>query len=93
MPPRDSALTQAQVNHALNIQYFQGSVPAGGRAGNWHEGQFEPWALQFGYPGGMPLYAHVNPGNYHIYWLNDGHQAPIILMPGQTPADYQIYPN
>lgn len=84
MPPVNSALTQQQVNAALNIQWFPGSTPAG----PWHYGQFEPWAIQYGYPNGMPLYAHVNPGNYHIYWLNDGHQAPIILTPGQTPANY-----
>lgn len=93
MPPPtlDTDVTQAQVDAAVNIDDFEGAVPGKKK---WHEGIFEPWALKFGYPEGKATYGEcvVGTDSYHIYWLNDGHQAPIILKKGQTPADYGISP-
>jgi hypothetical protein len=94
LPTPGSQVTVEQVNHALNIKQFPGATP-GDKA--WHEGQFEPWMLQFGYPEGKALYANVNcPGagaaGYHIYWLNDGNDAAIILKTGETPAKYNVQP-
>ena len=89
LPEQDEKLTQEQVNLAVNLDSFPDSTP--GDKG-WHEGLFEPWALSFGYPEGKPMYASVNPGGYHIYFLNDKHQAPIILKKGETPSTYGIEP-
>ncbi|MFZ7092714.1 hypothetical protein [Primorskyibacter sp. 2E233] len=91
LPTEDSAVTQAQVNAAVNLANFPGAVP--GEKG-WHYGQLEGWAFEFGYPEGIPIYAECVAGgaSYHIYWLNDGHQAPIILGIGQTPATYGVMP-
>lgn len=92
MPPptEGSAVTADQVAASVNIASFPGAAP--GR--NWHIGQLEGWAFQFGYPSGMPVYGSVTVGgtDIHIYFLNDGHQQPIILRPGQTPADYDVAP-
>lgn len=90
-PPIDSAVTQEQVDASVNIDDFPGATP-GAKA--WHTGLFEPWAMEFGYPDGMPVYAEciVEAASYHIYWLNDGHQAPIILKKGQTPETYDVHP-
>lgn len=88
LPDEDSKVTQDQIKQALNSDKFPDSKPGK----NWHDGQFEPWALDFGYPDGKPRYGSVEPGGYHIYWLNDGHQAPIILKPGETPDNYGIKP-
>jgi len=90
LPPENSAVTQDQINAAINIGNFPGSTPGS----NWHYGQFEPWALQFGYENGMPLYGSVifNGASVHMYWLNDGHQQPIIMTNGQTPATYGVEP-
>ena len=89
MPNEGSPLTQLQINASINILSFAGSSPGGK---DWHKGLFEPWALDFGYSDGRPLYANVMPGDYHIYWLNDGHQQPIILKPRETPATYGVSP-
>ena len=88
MPPPaiGSFVTQAQINNAVNRASFQGAVP--GNAG-WHLGQFEPWALTHGYPGGAPIYGHVSfqGMQIHIYYLPALDRA-IILRMGQTPAQY-----
>lgn len=90
-PTLGSAVTQDQVNAAVNIADFPAATPG---AKEWHTGLFEPWTIPFGYPDGMAVYGEVVVGeaSYHIYWLNDGHQAPIILKQGQTPADYGVEP-
>ena len=91
LPDEGSDVTQKQVDASVNIGSFAGATP--GTKG-WHYGQFEPWALQFGYEDGMPLYGEckVDGNSYHIYWLNDKHQAPIILKQNETPATYGITP-
>jgi hypothetical protein len=85
-PTEGSPLTQDQVAGALNIQQFPGATP--GFKG-WHTGLFEPWAMSYGYSNGMPLYANVMPGNYHIYFLPT-RQATIILKRGENPARYGV---
>lgn len=92
MPAPDSKVTKEQVDQALNIVDFRGAQP-GPKA--WHYGQFEPWALKFGYADGKPIYGSVTipDGNeYHIYFLNDAHQGTIILKRTQAPANYGISP-
>ena len=92
IPAEGSKVTQEQVEGALNIVAFPGAAP-GDKA--WHYGQFEPWALEFGYPEGKPLYANItmpDSNTYHIYYLNDAHKSTIILKHGQTPANYGISP-
>ncbi|MCQ0090811.1 hypothetical protein [Roseovarius sp. M141] len=94
MPPPEleTDVTQKQVDAAVNIDDFEGAVPGKKK---WHNGLFEPWAMEFGYKDGMPVYGEcvVGEESHHIYWLNDKHQAPIILKKGQTPADYGITPD
>ncbi len=89
LPKDGEKLTQGQVNLAINLDKFPNSKPG---SKNWHYGQFEPWAMQFGYKDGIPIYASVDPNGYHIYFLNDGHKVPIILKIGETPATYGIKP-
>ena len=42
----------------------------------------------------MPVYAEVNVSGqgFHIYYLNDGWAAPLIMKKNETPADYGIQP-
>jgi hypothetical protein len=89
-PEDGETLTQAQVGEAVNVKDFE----AVEIKKNWHIGQFEPWALDFGYPDGMPIYGgvEVDGVSAHIYFLNDGHQASIILRRGETPATYHVTP-
>jgi hypothetical protein len=91
LPAAGSILTQDQINASVNLDRFPGSTPGGK---NWHKGLFEPWALSFGYEDGQAMYANVDahPGDHHICYLNDGHQAPIILKRNETPATYGIAP-
>lgn len=94
LPTLDSQVTQEQIKNALNFNKFPDATP--GDKG-WHEGLFEPWTLQFGYPEGKARYANVNypgagPAGYHIYWLNDGNDAAIILKNNETPANYDVQP-
>ena len=91
MPNENDPITQEQVGQAINLSSFPGAEPG---SKGWHLGLFEPWALQFGYPEGRPLYAEVVVGaeRIHIYFLNDGSKKPIILRRGEKPADYGVLP-
>lgn len=91
IPNEGDKLTQEEINLSINLDKFSGAEP--GRK-NWHYGQFEPWALNFGYPEGKPIYAEVKveAEYYHIYYLNDKHACPIILKQGQKPEDYGVNP-
>lgn len=90
LPNDNDTLTQNQINSAVNITSFDKPTPNK----NWHYGQFEPWALKFGYLDGKPIYGSVSVGSqeYHIYFLNDGHKLPIILKPKETPDNYNVKP-
>lgn len=90
LPKENDPITQEQVNKALNLSNFGGTAGPGMKG--WHYGLFEPWAMQFGYLDGRPIYASTSAG-YHIYYLNlEKYKAPIILKPGQKPQDYGIQP-
>ncbi len=91
LPKDGDPITQDQVDLALNLSKFAGAAPG---SKGWHTGLFEPWALKFGYPDGMPVYAEVNVSGqgFHIYYLNDGWAAPLIMKKNETPADYGIQP-
>jgi hypothetical protein len=92
-PNQGDELTEDQIKLALNYNDFKGAQPEKG----WHtgdDGVFEPWTRDFGYPEGKATYAGVtlDGKRYHIYFLNDGHQLPIILDKYQTPANYDVKP-
>ena len=90
IPNDGDTLTPEQVRSSLNASTF----PDFEIDKDWHYGLFEPWALQFGYPDGKPIYGGIiaNGVHYHVYYLNDQHQAPLIMGNGQTPQDWGVNP-
>jgi hypothetical protein len=89
-PNDGDVLTPEQVASSLNASSFPGCVIDK----DWHIGQFESWALQFGYPDGMPIYGGIifQDVRYHVYYLNDQHQVPLIMGNGQTPQEWDVFP-
>lgn len=103
MPDENSPVTAGQIDLAINLNKFPGATPDK----NWHYGQFEPWAMKFGYPEGRPLYGSVKykGESCHIYFLNSrwkqqvppgeatGEPMPVILKSNENPATYSITPD
>ncbi|MGD2087815.1 MAG: hypothetical protein PVH61_16675 [Candidatus Aminicenantes bacterium] len=98
-PVIGSAVTQEQIDGALNYSSFSDDGLTPDSEKNWHQGpesggQFEPWSIAFGYPEGFPRYGGTKTSSgvkIHIYWLPTK-SGTCILPPGKTPQDYGIEP-
>lgn len=93
MPEKGESVTEEQVNTAINIKSFKGAKPDPNK--KWHQGadgggQFEAWALGYGYEDGFPLYggALVGDEKVHIYYLPKTKQT-ILLRARETPDSYK----
>jgi hypothetical protein len=87
-PADGSAVTQDQIDKAVNIAHFPKPVVPDIRT-KWHEGQWESWANGTVYNGGTQVGTGINQSSVHIYWLEHSDQF-ILLRPNEKPGDYGV---
>ena len=91
-PNENTAVTQLQIDGAVNAGHinFKGATPD--TAKNWHTGEFESWAYdKFGYGKENAFYGGtlVNGAKVHIYYLPD-RDGFILLRANESPATYNV---